>query len=559
MSAVPSPPVQHNAQRQLTDWEKRAEELAERKRAYARIFNAVVRGGGAGFAIRGGVNLVSLLLSLSAKGRKRSRSAKELAHDTARYTAFLGALGGAYVLLEETIAALFGKERTSKYRALVAGLLCGPTLLLTGREARHTSLSVYVLLRGLVLLVRCGNKASAHPLLRKALAPTRWQHGDTAIMCASTVQLAYSWLFLQQTLPTSYVRFLNKHGGKQLEQYAALKEVCKLNTGGGPPRPLAALQGTALEQVASPLPCRFVHPGTTCSSHTLTFFPRAYLNALPVYLPVYVVPALLVHRQKLLRGPQAAATWRKVGLGVARSSAFLALFCTLAWTGVCAGFQATGTATVQVVASTCWVAGLATLVEKKSRRMELALYCMSRAVESFALCLGEWGWVRRSLVPKRLDVVLFSAAVGCIMHCYSDSHGAHRDVFTSKYLSVLDFIFGNQGMEAGKIRHVPSTGQMLNTMATSKSFERLQLLAQRHRRGSAPRTTSPRTPHKPHDPSTSGGSSNAACSSPDSSPEGLWGGAGAHGAGSGHALQRRQASINLLSEAMVQAAQRGDK
>lgn len=28
--------------------------------------------------------------------------------------------------------------------------------------------------------------------------------------------------------------------------------------------------------------------------------------------------------------------------------------------------------------ATCWVAGLATLVEKKSRRMELALYCLSR-------------------------------------------------------------------------------------------------------------------------------------------------------------------------------------
>ena len=35
-------------------------------------------------------------------------------------------------------------------------------------------------------------------------------------------------------------------------------------------------------------------------------------------------------------------------------------------------------------------------MEKKSRRMELAIYCLSRALESFALCLAEWGLVRRS-------------------------------------------------------------------------------------------------------------------------------------------------------------------
>lgn len=89
--------------------------------------------------------------------------------------------------------------------------------------------------------------------------------------------------------------------------------------------------------------------------------------------------------------------------------------------------------------------GLATLVEKKSRRMELAIYCLSRALESFALCLVEWGLVRKRDVPKRIDVLMFSAAAAAICHCYSDDRGRHRDVFRSKYLNVLDFIFGNTG------------------------------------------------------------------------------------------------------------------
>ena len=89
--------------------------------------------------------------------------------------------------------------------------------------------------------------------------------------------------------------------------------------------------------------------------------------------------------------------------------------------------------------------GLATLVEKKSRRMELALYCISRAMESWGQCLVEWGLVNPTYLPPRLDILMFSLAVGSITHCYADDEGQHRDVFRSKYLNVLDFIFGNSG------------------------------------------------------------------------------------------------------------------
>lgn len=110
----------------------------------------------------------------------------------------------------------------------------------------------------------------------------------------------------------------------------------------------------------------------------------------------------------------------------------------------------TGVSTGGVIAASVWAGGLATLLEKKTRRMELAHYCAARALESFARCLSAWGWLgppdarwRR----LRLDVLLFSLACGSIMHCYSDDGGAHRDVFRSKYISVLDSIFGNRGHE----------------------------------------------------------------------------------------------------------------
>lgn len=43
--------------------------------------------------------------------------------------------------------------------------------------------------------------------------------------------------------------------------------------------------------------------------------------------------------------------------------------------------------------------------------------------------------MRRKSLPRRIDVVLFSAATAAILHCYSDAHGVHRDVFRSKCAS----------------------------------------------------------------------------------------------------------------------------
>lgn len=42
-----------------------------------------------------------------------------------------------------------------------------------------------------------------------------------------------------------------------------------------------------------------VHENQSCSWHAFSFFFQAYKRAVPVYLPVYLIPALIVHRQGL--------------------------------------------------------------------------------------------------------------------------------------------------------------------------------------------------------------------------------------------------------------------
>lgn len=61
----------------------------------------------------------------------------------------------------------------------------------------------------------------------------------------------------------------------------------------------------------------------------------------------------------------------------------------MAFGGACLGHNLTGRSTGLVVAGSTWIGGLATLLEKKSRRMELALYVLSRcggAAGSTVLC-----------------------------------------------------------------------------------------------------------------------------------------------------------------------------
>lgn len=271
----------------------------DKQRAAQRLQDAVVRGAVVGMTLQGGLHLVGYLLNLLAR-RKRRRpaggnavvpaSGAAILKDTARWGAFLGTFSGLFVFWDELVAMLGGRKRTAAWRAMVSGALAGPALLLAGSGESHTSLALYCLLKGVTLLIRCGNLPTAHPLKRKLLAPTRWRHGDVALMCLSTSQICYSWIALPQTLPRSYVRFLDRHGGKTPLVYDAIREMVRRSASMGHAAaatagPLASLAGTPLAGFQDPVYCGVLHPGQGCWEHSASFLPQSYLRSLPVYFP----------------------------------------------------------------------------------------------------------------------------------------------------------------------------------------------------------------------------------------------------------------------------------
>ena len=54
------------------------------------------------------------------------------------------------------------------------------------------------------------------------LSPLRYKHGDVVLMCAASAQLLFAWLYAPHTLPKSYIKFLNKQGGKKQAVIQAL-------------------------------------------------------------------------------------------------------------------------------------------------------------------------------------------------------------------------------------------------------------------------------------------------------------------------------------------------
>ncbi|KAF7829940.1 transmembrane protein 135-like protein isoform X1 [Senna tora] len=426
----------------LKEWEK-----------LRRIIIASAKGFTIGAGLKGGLALFSILARLQRR-RALSSLRKEAAvtdreaivlaaKETLRYGLFLGTFAGTFVSMDELIAALGGHRRhvlfllTARWRALLAGAIAGPSMLLTGLETQHTSLAVYILMRAAVLASRCGIKSKRFGGICR---PLTWKHGDIFLMCLSSSQILSAYILKQESLPSSYKSFLNKHGGKDAVILQGVKDLAS----GLPFTNLEAIEKHYREMDVNvqldpnmKVPCSIVHGNQSCGEHVLSFLLQAYKRALPVYLPVYLIPALIVHRQGLLkRWPNTILA--KVLVGTARSSLFLSVYCSSAWMWTCLLFRIFKTCNIPMVVMGTFPTGLALAIEKKSRRIEISLYCLARAIESFFTCMAYAGYMPHSGKIKRADVVVFSLSTAIIMHCYAQE----REVFRSKYLNVLDWVFG---------------------------------------------------------------------------------------------------------------------
>mmetsp|Transcript_28858 Transcript_28858/g.94322 ORF Transcript_28858/g.94322 Transcript_28858/m.94322 type:complete len:460 (-) Transcript_28858:811-2190(-) len=444
-----------------------------RKDALQKAARAASRGCLMGLVLKGGLSTVSLL--------RKPRGFASKASSAARYGLAIGTVTGLSSLLEDVFRA--GGVPGSPF---FAGAVAGQALRLTGPE-RHNSLALYLLMRALLLGVRVADKhasaseeaastsekecteaeeeeeqeeeekcrvaqtpsasapapapvapTASQALLQKLMCVPRWEHSDTLLMCVSSSIILSFWLMLPEAVTPSYLGFLNKHGGKTPAVQAGVREIVSRNASGeANPRPLRAIETLGLAPPTHPRKsCDFLHPGQGCHEHFAKHMIGGFGRALPVYAAVYLAPAVAVHGKRLAREPQRILS--KAILGAGRSSLFLATYCALAWYALCLNQRVRGRLAYPELVGACAAAGLSTLIEKKSRRLELGLYCMARALEvSWEAEMLRRG--RRGSAVPRVDLFAFSLSVGGIYYCLR----TERDIFKSKYLHVLDWVYGN--------------------------------------------------------------------------------------------------------------------
>ena len=457
------------------------EEEEEKTRARKRITKSIKRGAFTGLTLKGGVNVFAVLSRyLRGKTTREQLKAREAFEDAVKFSAFVGSFAGAYVTSDEVLAWKFGAEKTKRYRAFVSGVVASPSFLLAGAKPNY-SLASYLSLKALVLMSRVGAK-SENGRVRSLFRVTNWEHADVAVVTGSAVVILGCFILKPEAVRGAYGAFLDRHCGKTKRQVEALRELCflpendpegkgeemfreycertaiVLNKTGSlsaakKDEMLRAIQrgggGVKLPYSRDAVYRKFFMNDANPIEHFLAFVKDSWGTSFISHVPIYVFPAILLHREKLLKDPKLLG---KLFAGIARSSLFLTVYCALAWQGP----DVLGRLTKKVTPTTlvCGVplAGAATFIEKKSRRGELATYCLDKSLESVVISMLSWGYIPKSWKDKRLDVLLFAFAAGTICMCYDRK----RESFRSNYLNVFDFILGNRGHSRHKIRHVGS-------------------------------------------------------------------------------------------------------
>jgi len=349
---------------------------------------------------------------------------------------------------------------------LLSGGVAGLSLFCLKAEDRK-SFALYFLTRSLEFLCRT---LAIQKRLLEWMMPLG-EHADVILMCVTASQILYSYAFEPETLSPSYFKFLCIHGGKDRRVIGAIAELHQHRPMSLDPfRSFCAEQNVAwepaLREFQSFQICPILHPHVSCTRHYGQFIYDAFFRALPLYAPIHIITTAVVlilkataklkeRRRRLqlqrsmseeelaLQGLSQSSELRQLALkrrfreilvytmdrillrlfvNIFRSSMFLALYCASAWFAACLVHRLNKVNGPGLVRVALGSAGLACLLEVKSRRGELAMYCLPQALESLAnemilhKVIPAWV-VRRS---KHLDVLLFCFALATTIFCFKN-------------------------------------------------------------------------------------------------------------------------------------------
>jgi hypothetical protein len=321
---------------------------------------------------------------------------------------------------------------SEKFVALLAGCICATPAYVMNKETR-VELCLYLFVR------------SAHTFCLRFVLPhmpklmREFRYYDVLLMCMSSAQIAYGCLFNPDTLPKSYQGFLVRastyqeklirgHSGFARERLVPdLVDYCSS-------RKLPIIED--FSQKGADALCKLAHGDHSCNTWALMFIARNMLTmGIPLYGPLRLVSMLGFQRKRLLTHP--VSTIARNVRSMLISALFLATYVAVILRSACFGVQHRGGG-VKTVTALCSLAGLATLLEPKGRRMDLALYCAMYALRSFLLTHNLRG---RLPYPRHWFVCsVYVLSVGFIFYEYEEE----PKLLDRRVRSALRLLLGEQ-------------------------------------------------------------------------------------------------------------------
>lgn len=326
-----------------------------------------------------------------------------------------GVMGASYSLLTN----FFNNYIQNKvYSSFFAGAIAGLGITLDsssqGRE-RRLILSLYLFVRGLEMIY--------HTLISKKVI-NEIEHLDTILFTTSCFEIMISWFYYPYSLPKEYNKWittmsevdpillslarLQKDGGWNVGQTCDLLNDYSKQLGHN------IKDGNPLYGLVN---CKYLHPfcPESCTkAHSLVWL-RTLKRSMMLYGPVHFLPLLIFKNKILIKDPITSI--RKLLIDIFRSSSFLATFVALIWMSICFWRNLLQEDTLIGPVMGAFLCGLSVLIEKKHRRMELALYCIPRALHSIFEKLFVFFQYSDSLKLNRkvqIGTILFSLGLGMI-------------------------------------------------------------------------------------------------------------------------------------------------
>ena len=180
--------------------------------------------------------------------------------------------------------------------------------------------------------------------------------------------------------------------------------------------------------------CALQHaPTPFCTVGALNAFYAEFLRAGKLYVPLNIIMAIIFKGSKILKNP--FKTLKQMIKSTLRSTIFLTFYVTTSWSMPCFFRNLRGRDEKWMYYVNGLLAGSMVVLEQPGRRLELAMYCFPRAVESL------WNsWVAKGVVRniKYGESIYFAVASGVMLSIFqTDSGSIHKT-----YRTVLHRLFG---------------------------------------------------------------------------------------------------------------------